>query len=125
MFAPLIFRGGDTFQRLLIRVVEVVGQLLLRIIALFEFGLGYGGHLTEVAIAVEDLVDLIFDFGFKVEIFQQFGDGFLDFMGCGVATDLFGVFAVGLDELILQRLLDLPEGVAIADVLEDQLTFFR
>lgn len=95
---------------------------MLRIIALFEFSLGDGGHFAEVAIAVEDLVDFVFDFGFEVEIFQQFGDGFLNFMGGGVATDLFGVFAVGLDEFIFEGLLDLPESVAIADILEDQLT---
>ena len=59
-------------------------------------------------------MDLVFDFGLEVEFFEQTRDLVLDVTSFGAA----------FDNLILDRLLDSPEGVAILHVFEDKLTLF-
>jgi len=59
-------------------------------------------------------VDLVLDFGLEVELFEQTRDLVLDVTS----------FGAPFDNLILDRLLDCPEGVAILHVFEDKLTFF-
>lgn len=51
MLAPLIFAGGNALEWLLIRVIEVVGQLL-PVLALLKLGLRHSGDFSEVAIMV-------------------------------------------------------------------------
>jgi hypothetical protein len=101
MLTPLIFAGGNALEWLLIRVIEVVGQLL-PVLALLELGLRHSGDLSEVAIVVEDLVDLVLDFCFKIEILQKFGDRFLNLVRGTVASDLLRIFAVGFDKLVFK-----------------------
>jgi hypothetical protein len=101
MLAPLIFAGGYALEWLLIRVIEVVGQLL-PVLALLELGLRHSGDLSEVAIVVEYLVDLVLDFCFEIEILQKFGDCFLNLVRGTVASDLLRIFAVGLDKLVFK-----------------------
>lgn len=102
MLAPLIFASGDAFERFLIRIIKIFRQLLLPIIALFEFGLGHSGHLSEVAITIQNLMHLIFDLCLQIEVFQQFGYRLLNFMRGRVARHLFRVLSIWFDELVLK-----------------------
>ena len=52
----------------------------------------------------------VLDLGLQVKFFQQARDLFLDVR----------YFATALDNLILDRLLDSPESVAVFDILEDE-----
>ena len=87
MLAPLIFAGGNALEWLLIRVIEVVGQLL-PVLALLELGLSHSSNLYEVAIVVQDFMDLVLDFSFEVQIFQKFRNRFLNLIRGTVASDL-------------------------------------
>lgn len=70
MFGPLDFSRLYTLERLDVAIEKEVGELLLTVGALFEFGLCDGGRLTEIAITIEDFVDLVLYFSLKVQFFK-------------------------------------------------------
>ncbi len=126
MFRPLKFRTLDAFKWLNVAVEKKVGQLLLAVCALLELCLCDGCGFPEIAVSVEDFVHLVFNFCLQVKLFQQFGNRFLNFMGCGltVSNDCLCVLPVWLYKLIFQRLLYLPEDVAVPHVLENKFALF-
>ncbi len=68
MLRPLVFLSLNALERLIVAVIEVLGQLLLAVCALLELGARDRRCLAEVAIAVEDLVHFVFNFGLQIEI---------------------------------------------------------
>jgi len=85
----------------MILVEEVVGQLV-HILAIPELGQGYLASLLEGPILVQNLMDLVFDLGFQIQVFQQPRDHFRNVLGLGV---------LGLQDLVLNDLFDRPEDV--------------
>lgn len=70
MFWPLKSGTLNALEWFDVTIEKEIWQLLLTVSALFEFGLGDGGSLTEVAIAIEDLMYFVFYLGLKVEFFK-------------------------------------------------------
>lgn len=60
-------------------------------------------------------MDLIFDFGLKIEFFHHFWNHITNLLCFGDA---------GLADLLLNCFLDGPEGVGVLDFLEDELALF-
>lgn len=108
---PLLFGLGDLLQRLVVLVEEELGQLA-HVFAVLELRGCYLARLSEVSVLVQDLMHLVFDFRFKVEILQQTRDHLIDLLRLGVLRPY---------DLVLDGLLDGPKHVGVLDLLEDQL----
>ena len=84
---------------------------MIDVLAIFEFGNGNLGTVSKVSVLVQDFVYFVLDLRFQIQINQQLGDKLRDVLG----------FTFRLHYLVLDRLLDLPEYVAVFNVFEDQL----
>lgn len=109
MLVPLLASCGQGVVWLILLLKEGVREGA-DIGAVLELRLCDLGRLLKVAVPVEKFVNLVLDLCLQVEVFQQTRNLLLNIR----------YLAAALHDLVLDRLFDSPEGVAILDVFEDE-----
>ena len=113
MVVPLPPDLSDVLKGLMVLIKKVLWELA-HVLAVFELGGSDLRSVLEISVFVENLMDLVFDFGLQIQILEKSGDHVTYLLGLGIFVS---------HDLILNCLLDGPKHVRVLYLLEDKLSF--